>query len=249
MEVHGCIPTLAQYTVIVAIYPIGSFCTVLENSLMIRLKTKIEHLKSTKCTTKQEEEFKAGMIKAVVREYITESQQSGSTKEHIEGHLQELHRRDFLLSEPIYEWARQLVSEMFEEAAVDESSCEPLSPSESREPLFCKDTVYHASICSRAINECDAGNYQKFFKTKEKVPGHSFKEVSISRSKQDRYLVARQGESTYYFAFQSEPDHSKWPNLFKSFSEGKILVARHCDLKFVVLNANINCTSRNKKTV
>ena len=162
------------------------------------------------------------MIKAVVREYITESQQSGSTKEHIEGHLQELHRRDFLLSEPIYEWARQLLAEVFKEPTVGESSCEPLSPSESREPLFCKDTVYHASVCCHAINECNAGNYQKFFKPKEKFPGHSFEEVSISRSEQDRYLIALQGESTFYFAFQSEPDLSKWPKLFKSFSEGRV---------------------------
>ena len=198
---------------------------MLENSLTIRLKRKIEHLNSAKCSSKQEEEFRTGMIKVAVREYITESQQSGSTKEHIEGHLQELHRNDFLLSELMYEWARQLVTEVFVEAAVSESSCEPLSPSETKEPLFCKDTVYHASICSRAINECDAGNYLKFFKTKEKVPGHSFKEISISRSKQDRYLIAQQGESTFYFAFQSEPDLSMWPKLFKSFNKGKILVA------------------------
>ena len=159
------------------------------------------------------------MIKAVVREYVTESQQSGSTKEHVEGHLQR--RSDFLLSEPICKWALQLVAETFEKTAVDELSCEPRSPSEPSEPLFCKDTVYHASICSRAVNECDAGDYLKFFKTK--VPGHSFQAISVSRSKQDcyLYLIARQGESTYYFAFQSEPDLSKWSKLFKSFSEGK----------------------------
>jgi len=157
------------------------------------------------------------MIKAVVREYVTESQQSGSTKEHVEGHLQD--RCDFLLSEPICKWALQLVAETFEKTAVDELSCEPLSPSEPSGPLFCKDTVYHASICSRAVNESDAGDYLKFFKTK--IPGHSFQAISISRSNQDHYLIARQGESTYYFAFQSEPDLSKWPKLFKSFSEGK----------------------------
>ena len=207
---------------------------MLESSLTYRLKGKIEHLNSAKCSSKQEEEFRTGMIKVAVREYITESQQSGSTKEHIEGHLQELHRKEFLLSESTYEWARQLLTKVFVEAPVDESSCEPLSPSETKEPLFCKDTVYHASICSRTINECDAGNYQKFFKTKEKVPGHSFQEVSISRSKQDRYLIAQQGESTFYFAFQSEPDLSKWPKLFKSFSEGKIPFS--CDIRFVFLN-------------
>ena len=200
----------------------GSCYTPLESSLMIRLQTKLENLKSAKCSSKQEEEFRTGMIKVAVREYITESQQLGSTKEHIEGHLQELHRRDFLLSELIYEWARQSVNEVFVKPAVDESSDEPLSPGEVKESLFCKDTVYHATICSRAINECDAGNYLKFFKTKEKVPGHSFEEVSISRSKQDRYLIARRGESTFYFAFQSEPNVSKWPKLFKSFSEGRV---------------------------
>ena len=199
-------------------YPIiGSCCTALERLLISKLKRKVEDLSSTKCSSSQEEESKIDMIKAVVREYVTESQQSGSTKEHIESHLQ--CRSDVLLSEPICQWALQLVAETFEKTAVDELSCEPLSPSEPSGPLFCKDTVYHASICSRAINECDAGDYLKFFKTK--VPGHSFQAVSISRCKQDRYLIARQGESTYYFAFQSEPDLSKWPKLFKSFSEGK----------------------------
>ena len=212
----------ASPNIYIVAFIIGSCCTGLENSLTIQLQTKLENLNSAKCSSEQEEESRTDMIKVAVREYITELQQSGSTKEHIDGHLQELHRKEFLLSELMYEWARQLVTEVFEEAAVGKSSCEPVSPSETKEPLFCKDTVYHASICCRAINECDAGNYQKFFKTKEKVPGHSLQEVSISRSKQDHYLIARQGESTFYFAFQSEPDLSMWPKLFKSFSEGKI---------------------------
>ena len=154
------------------------------------------------------------MIKAVVREYVTESQQLGSTKEHIECHLQR--RSDFLLSEPIYKWAKQLVAEAFEKTKVDELNCESHSCNKPSGPLFCKDTVYHASICSRAVNESDASEHLK-----TKFPGHSFQAVSISESKQDHYLIAQQGESTYYFAFQSEPDLSKWPELFKSFSEGK----------------------------
>ena len=199
-------------------YPIiESCCTALERLLINKLKTKVEYLRSTKCCSRQEEESKVDMIKAVVREYVTESQQSGSTKEHIEGHLQR--RSDFLLSEPIYKWSLQLVAETFEKTAVDELNSEPLSPSKPSGLLFCKNTVYHASICSRAINESNTSDYLKFLK--DKFPGHSFQAVSISRSKHDRYLIARQGESTYYFAFQSEPDLSKWPQLFKSFSEGK----------------------------
>ena len=93
------------------------------------------------------------------------------------------------------------------------------SREEGSEPLFSKDTVYHAGVCSLAVNTCDAGNYQSFFKKKEMVPGHSFQAVSISRSKQDRYLIARQGDSTLYFAFQSEPKLLNWKQ-YKSFSEG-----------------------------
>ena len=193
---------------------LGSCCTALERLLISKLKRKVEDLSSTKCSSTQEEEFKVGMIKAVVREYVTESLQSSSTKEHIESHLQ--CRSDILLSEPICKWALRLVAETFEKTAVDELSCEPLSSSEPSGPLFCQDTVYHASICGPAINESDASEHLK-----TKVPGHSFQAISISRSKQDHYLIARQGESTYYFTFQSEPDLPKWPKLFKSFSEGK----------------------------
>ena len=44
---------------------------------------KVKDLSSTKCNSRQEEESKVNMIKIVVREYVTESQQLGSTKEHI----------------------------------------------------------------------------------------------------------------------------------------------------------------------
>ncbi len=92
--------------------------------------------------------------------------------------------------------------------------------------LFSKPVVYHASICSLAVNKTDAGEYQKFFKDKRFVPGHSFKEMStcISRSKQDRYLIATQDDSTYYIAFQSEPNVTEWPKRFASFENSKFMV-------------------------
>ena len=145
------------------------------------------------------------MVKLAVNEYLTKSQDSQSTLQHVREVLQELHERECLIVEPaIYMWALQLASQVVVQPPVMES---PVSSSHDSNgfgvPLFCKDTVYHASICSHAVNQSDAGDYLKFFKTK--YPGHSFQAVSISRSKQDRYLIARQGDSTYYFAFQSEP--------------------------------------------
>ena len=54
-----------------------------EGSLVNRFRRKVKDLSSTKCNSRQEEESKVNMIKIVVREYVTESQQLGSTKEHI----------------------------------------------------------------------------------------------------------------------------------------------------------------------
>ena len=187
------------------------------------MKSELESLKRIKCHGKEGEESKTTLVKAAVKDYLVKSQQSQSTLPHVSEQLQKLHEKECLITEPaIYKWALQVANEIFVEPPVADSFTDQgQESSEIRSPLFCKDTVYHASICSLAVNTHDAGNYLKFFKNKEMVPGHSFKEVSISRSKQDRYLIARQGESTYYFAFQSEPDLSKWPKLFKSFKEGR----------------------------
>ena len=92
-------------------------------------------------------------------------------------------------------------------------------------PLFCKDTIYHASICSHAVSVCNAGNYQEFFKNKEFVPGHSFKAVSFSRSKDKTFLIAQKGEDTFYFAFKGKPNLSDWAKNYKSFNQGmRILI-------------------------
>ena len=54
-----------------------------EGSLVNRFRRKVKDLSSTKCNSRQEEESKVNMINIVVREYVTESQQLGSTKEHM----------------------------------------------------------------------------------------------------------------------------------------------------------------------
>ena len=86
--------------------------------------------------------------------------------------------------------------------------------------------MFHASLCCQAVSSCTAGDYQQFFKNKELVPGHSFNAISISRPRHDssslreQYLIAKQGESTYYIAFQSETDLREWPKKSASFIQG-----------------------------
>ena len=209
----------------------------LEVSLMTELKSKLELLKHFKCHEKEDEDSKVTLVKSAVRDYLVKSQQSQSSLSHVVEQLRELHERECLITEPaIYKWALQLASEIVVQLPDPDSSTDQgQESSEIRGPLFCKDTVYHASICSLAVNTHDAGNYLKFFKNKEMVPGYSFEEFSISRSKQDRYLIARQGESTYYIAFQSE-ELSRWPKLFKSFKKGRnIYLKCHCRCKHLYM--------------
>ena len=192
----------------------------MKNRHLIQLKSNLEHLQGITCAGKKEEESKNDLKKAAIREYVKQSLQVGASVKDMQEELQKLHA-DFLIPKTIYEWAKEIVSELYAESLVFDENSDAQVQNESHDVLFCKDTVYHAGICSLALNTCDAGNYQKFFKDKQKVPGHSFQALSISRSKHNRYLIARQGSSTHYFAFESLPNFSQWPQQFKSFGHGK----------------------------
>ncbi len=198
------------------IAPLESTGTTNNKYALDRLKgilRAILHLKETEVT-----------VKEAVKEFIISSICSVTTLDQVLAQLGGLHKEEGLLSADVYKHAQDVTVKIYAESAekVDEPLCklEQSADSVRTEPLFCKDTVYHAGICSLAVSTCDAGNILGLYKDREKVPGHSLREVSISRSKQDRYLVARQGESTFYFAFQSEPRLSEWAKEFKSFYEG-----------------------------
>ena len=166
---------------------------------------------------------KSTVVQGVVDKFITTSLQSGQSLESVQEQLQILHKEELLISEDTYKKAKELAIETHTQLSSESSAAVVMSvqTAKASEPLFSKDTVYHAGICSLAVTTCDAGNYQSFFKKKDLVPGHSFRAVSISRSKEDRYLVARQGDATYYFAFQSQPNLLEWQQFF-SFNEGNV---------------------------
>ena len=93
----------------------------------------------------------------------------------------------------------------------------------AQQPLFCKDTVYHASLCCLTVNKCDAGNYHHFLNSQKNH--HTFQSASLSHipakdpDEVDRYLIALQ-DKTYYVAFKGEPNLLQWKDKFKSFEEG-----------------------------
>ena len=168
---------------------------------------------------------KAAAQDTAIGDFISRSIESGDSLESIKEQLQKFYSEDLLISNDVYDKAQQLATDEYAKSnpTASEVLINPLeSAAKSRkiEPLFCKDTIYHASVCSQAVSTCNAGDYQKFFKNKELVPGHAFKAVSFSRSKNESFLVALKGESTYYFAFKGRLSLSDWSKDYKSFNEG-----------------------------
>ena len=211
-----------MYLVLMYCVPIGS------NGVSPANKHIVDRLEGV-LRTIQRFKHKEEILADAFEEFAASSLQLGMGIAQVLSQLEKLHRDDLLLSADPYQQAKEVAARIYAESAKEEDHSIPVLKTEESvllertEPLFCKDSVYHAGVCSLAVSNYDAGNYLGLFKDRRKVPGHSFREVSISRSKQDRYLIARQGDSTFYFAFQSEPRLSEWSKQFKSFYEGRCL--------------------------
>ena len=223
------------------------FLVSIKASILANLEAALKHHQVVRSEDKEEEQLFEAMQRKFVGKSITQLHQIAVSQEEIKLMLHDLWQVKYLISESVYHWALQQLLEVSQEekdVASDSNAHDLLSPTESCEPIFSKDTIYHASICCHALTRCNAGDYQKFFKNKETVPGHSFQAVSISRptpdsNQHERYLIARQGESKYYIAFESQPQLSQWREKYQSFVEG---------LSFIILNVKIAdfllCTGR-----
>ena len=170
---------------------------------------------------------KSGTIEETALDFVSTSIQSSQQLDDLKQLLHKLHKEELLFSEDVLKKALALAEE--EHSKHTEVASVKLAPTKlvAREPLFSKDTVYHSDICCRVLATGDAGNYQSLFKKLPNGQGHSFKAVSMSRSKTERLLIAEQGESVFYFAFESHPQISDWKD-FKSFDEGKCMHACMC---------------------
>ena len=85
--------------------------------------------------------------------------------------------------------------------------------------LFCKETIYHSSICCDALGRDKPRNFNAY------ASGHLLQEASISLYQEElenanSHVIARQ-DNTFYVAFQSEPTLSDWlKSPHQSFDEG-----------------------------
>ena len=200
-------------------------------SVLLALEQQLQPLQQVPIDDKQHKESVETVQRSYIKGYITNSQLSGASLAEVQENLKQLHQKKFLITESVLYWAIETAVTTFSEAkeSSQHDAADVSSPLEVSEPLFSKDTVFHASLCCQAVSSCTAGDYQQFLKNKELVPGHSFNSISISRPRHDsnnlreQYLIAKQGESTYYIAFQSEANLREWPKKCASFIQGQCI--------------------------
>lgn len=201
-------------------YYFGVGLTVVE-SLTSEMNSQLQYLMNVPSSGESRDESKKVLVKGVIEDFIKKCTHSTISKEEIEKGLTSVYGSELLLSKEVYEWALETIAALPE--MTGKSS--PGSPEEDidvEKPLFCENTVYHASLCCVAVSTRDTSNYKEFFN--RDFPNHQFEEASMSISRDkpnvDRYLIARMGR-TYFIAFQSEPNFSQWPQLFVSIEHGE----------------------------
>ena len=164
-------------------------------------------------------------VEVAVDKYVHKFIQAGSTDsvDHLHEHLQQLHETEKLISDPDLLDKAKTVSCKASSLRV---SSAVLNIGRSSPATLCKETLatpflirlfYDASICNRAVNKCTVDNFQEFIKAQN---FHSLREVSLSHSSHERYLIAMGSDSTCYIAFRSEPGVTGWTRKYKSLSEG-----------------------------
>ena len=190
------------------------------DSLISKLNCQFELLIDIPGGEEDNEDSKMTLMKSMIQQLIKKGIQSESDREKVKKYLTKLYS-DLFLSKEIYEWALDKINPSVPQISSGSASDAPEEQVESIKPLFCEDTVYHASLCCYAVGTRDATNYTKFFSENK----HQFDELSLSRSRDnedvDRYILAKKGK-TYYLAFLSEPLFSEWLKKFNSFEHGQL---------------------------
>ena len=164
-------------------------------------------------------------MEEAIHEYVQKFIYAGSANsvDHLHEHLEQLHEIEKLISDHDLDKAKQLSLEASSRRKstslfnIGRYSSTSLVSDDKLATPFLKRLIYHASLCSLGVNNCTVGNFQQFFKAQK---FQSLSEVSLCHSSQERYLIAMGSDSTYYIAFQSDPNITGWTRKYKAFTEG-----------------------------
>lgn len=151
-----------------------------------------------------------GLIKSRIKDHFIKCHEEDMKVEMIRQHLIELDQ-DALIPQDVIDWCYDELDKIHDGEAVTKPSPPLASKSvDEQEPLFCKETVYHASLCALVV--------MKGIDILGSV-GHNFKKVSLSKSQHHKLSMAIKDDDVVYIAFQGETNIEKWLD-YPSLLEG-----------------------------
>ena len=133
-------------------------------------------------------------IKSRIETHIRQKLEDGLLIEDVMKHLSDL-TMNALIPMDIIDWCYDKLDEIAKNlnhngGGIDEQDADdPVEP--ELPPLFCKDTVYHASLCALFVSQSHSeDDFMSMY-------GHSFDEMSLSVSDQHKIFIAQQGNIVY----------------------------------------------------
>ena len=188
-----------------------------------KLKCEVEVLKKRldSASSREVKESAVTLIKDQLQQFIESSLKAGLDDEKVKSEIKNLCQREFAVPTILWEWVNEEFEEKYQkhvkQSQSNANACARLSSQDQDPSLFCKDTVYHASLCCEAVSSCvRSSDIDTFFQRKN--PRHNMKAISLSKDDNVKtYLIAKQG-NTIYVAFKSEALLAKWKET--GFDEG-----------------------------
>ena len=217
--------------------PFWTLCHILETNTTKQhlddLKGELEVYQKALARERADEDAVHVCIKAAIETHIETELKAGMNTDTLKEQMRSLCHKDLVVPSAIQDWVLQAVGTISMKLAPVPGQSQSLvqipQPEEPTQPLFSKDTLYHASLCCEAVSMHNAANFKIFFQKS----AHNLDEVSMSifegRENVDQYFIASsQKTKTLYVAFQSQGTLSGWKSMYNSFEEGLLLIISIC---------------------
>ena len=199
---------------------------------MTQLKLELEVFKIKLSRGNAPQESCLEMMRTSISQYVETALKADETAETLKQQMTLLCNKDFLIPPPLHDWVLEEV-EKSSSVLISETPLAPPKvpkPEAPDEPLFCKEVLYHASLCCNAIctSTCTSQKLTDFLGPKNQMIYHHLDQasMSISTTVQDMapYLIAVE-KNTIYVAFRGEINLLDWSKKYASLEDGKFIHA------------------------
>ena len=171
------------------------------------------------------------VIRNSISDYIEMALKAGETAEVLKQQMSLLCHNDFLIPPALHDWVLETVEKCY--SALVACEMPPVPPENTKseapdEPLFCKEVLYHASLCCHAVctSMCTPQKLTDFLGPQQQMIYHHLDQASMSVSTEGQdmapYLIAVE-KSTIYVGFRGETSLLDWSKKYASLEEGMLM--------------------------